>query len=108
MLNAQQDFLMFLINRYAKSSMRGSDLAIWGNVSPSFGGKDSEVIFCIIVNRIDVAVFRIDIKATLKLDVCFQTSHFPYRFRNIVWPTVVCSVVHKKVKEILIRKDHFI
>src|SRR5215831_21415650 len=102
MLDGEEKFLLLLVHGNSESSMRRVQFAIGPYVAHSLARKNHESINSVVVDRVDIAVARIDIQSALELDFCVQSADEPLGFTGLVGRGLDIPIVNPNIEQILI------
>ena len=68
MLHAKKQFLDSFVDRDAERAVWGVEFAVRGHIADGLAGENNQVVDCVVVYRIDIAVGRIDVEPALEFD----------------------------------------
>src|SRR5439155_16434579 len=109
MLDCQVELLRFLVYGDAIGAVRSMQFAHRLHVSLCFARKHGQPIDGIVVDRVNVAALRIDIKTAVKFQLRQEASENPLRLgKRSAGRSVVGPIKYLDPKQILILEKYFV
>src|SRR5262245_47415699 len=74
-LHREQKFLALLVHGYAEGSVWSVELAFRTYITLSLTGKDYQRIHRVVIHRVNIPIFGVNIDTTLELDLGLQSAN---------------------------------
>ena len=108
-LHADEKLVLFFVGRESEATMRSLENARGFHISFGIARKHDDLIAGVGLDRIDIAVLRIDVEAVVELDVGFRPGDDPFGFGGrSVRRSIVRAIEHTEAPVVVVHQDDFI
>src|SRR5262249_8031564 len=107
-LNREQKFLALLIHGYAKGSVGSVELTFGTYIPLGLTRKDYQRIYRVVIHRVNIPIFGVNIDTTLELDLGLQSANGALRLGYAGRRGIIQSVVDQNIEQVFVRENYFV